>query len=190
MEENPSMRWIPHRRYVADRGVVTTTGVSASLPVSLALIEAIAGATRAQAIADELGVSTWGAGHDSDAFRNGSDYAWTVVRNTLAFWGHETIALPIHHGIDEVSLAFTADAWSRTYRSNAVSTAAETVVTTAHGLELLVDRPGNWDEDDVRLGPLRDNQPARALDEALQGIEARFGGSTVAWVARQLEYPR
>jgi hypothetical protein len=31
------------RRYVADRGVVTTTGITASLPVSLALVEAIGG---------------------------------------------------------------------------------------------------------------------------------------------------
>jgi putative intracellular protease/amidase len=190
VDENPSMRWIPHRRYVADRGVVTTTGISASLPVSLALVEAIAGATRARELADELGVSTWDASHDSDAFGRGADYIWTVGWNTMAFWGHETIAVPVHGGIDEIALAFTADAWSRTYRSEAFSTAADATVTTAHGLVLWVDDPSGGAGGDLRLEPVRDSQPARALDDALQAIEARYGQSTGAWVARQLEYPR
>jgi putative intracellular protease/amidase len=190
VEENPSMHWVPHRRYVADRGVVTTTGVSASLPVSLALVEAIAGTARARALADELGVSTWDAGHDSDAFRVGRGYIWTVSRNTMAFWGHETLALPVHSGIDEISLAFTADAWSRTYRSQAVTSGADAVITTAQGLALSVDRRTDEAGDEVRLDPLRDSQPARALDDALQAIESRYGRSTVDWVARQLEYPR
>lgn len=190
VEENPSMHWVPHRRYVADRGVVTTTGVSASLPVSLALVEAIAGTERARTLADELGVSSWDAGHDSDAFRGGSAYVWTVSRNTLAFWGHETFALPVHSGIDEVSLAFTADAWSRTYRSQAITSSSDAVITTAQGLVLSVDRRTDAEGDEVRLDPPRESQPARALDEALQAIEARYGHATVDWVARQLEYPR
>ena len=140
-EENPATRWVPHRRYVADRGVVTTTGVSASLPVSVALVEAIAGPDRARAVADDLGLASWDAGHDSDAFRDGTAYVWTVVWNTLAFWGHETIALPAHDGIDEIALAFTADAWSRTYRSDAVATAEGKAVATAQGLVLSVTAP-------------------------------------------------
>ena len=41
--ENPELIRVDDRRYVVDRGVVTTTGVTASVPISLALVEAIAG---------------------------------------------------------------------------------------------------------------------------------------------------
>ncbi len=54
-EENPTMVYVPNRRYVVDRGVASTTGVSASIPVSLTLIEAIAGYQRAAKVALELG---------------------------------------------------------------------------------------------------------------------------------------
>ena len=46
-------RWVRNRRYVADDSVVTTTGVTASIPVSLALVEAIAGRERATEVAKE-----------------------------------------------------------------------------------------------------------------------------------------
>ena len=45
-QANPGMTWVRDRRYVADRGVVTTPGVSASLPVSLAIVAAIVAAPR------------------------------------------------------------------------------------------------------------------------------------------------
>src|SRR5262245_15277335 len=35
---NPSLRWVRDRRFVVDRGVVTTTGVTASIPLSLTLV--------------------------------------------------------------------------------------------------------------------------------------------------------
>ena len=41
-EKHPSMQYVPNRRIVADQGVVTTTGITASMPMSLTLIEAIA----------------------------------------------------------------------------------------------------------------------------------------------------
>ncbi len=52
---HPTMQRVRDRRYVVDRGVVTTTGVSASVPVSLALVEAIGGRDRATALAREIG---------------------------------------------------------------------------------------------------------------------------------------
>src|SRR4051794_9970725 len=42
-ERHPAIRYVPDRRFVVDRGVATTTGISASIPMSLTLIEAIAG---------------------------------------------------------------------------------------------------------------------------------------------------
>jgi len=40
------------------------------------------------------------------------------------------------------------------------------------------------------LPAVGDQQPARALDEALYGIRARYGVRTADFVAMQLEYPR
>ena len=42
-EKHPSITYVADRRLVVDHGVATTTGVTASMPISLTLIEAIAG---------------------------------------------------------------------------------------------------------------------------------------------------
>ncbi len=39
----PKTQWLRNKRYVADGKVVTTTGVTATIPVSFALVEAIEG---------------------------------------------------------------------------------------------------------------------------------------------------
>src|SRR5262249_59985620 len=109
-----TVRWVRDRRYVADRGVVTTTGVSASIPVSLAMVEAIGGRARAETLARELGVEAWDAGHDSSVYHLDRGSALTAVRNSLAFSTHDTIGIPVAPGVDEIALALTADAYSRT----------------------------------------------------------------------------
>src|SRR5262249_56785748 len=88
--DEPTVRWVRDRRYIADRGVVTTTGVTASIPVSLAIVEAIGGRARAETLARELGVEGWDARHDSAAFRLDRGNVLTAARNTLEFWNHDT----------------------------------------------------------------------------------------------------
>lgn len=46
----------------------------------------------------------------------------------------------------------------------------------------------DWPAD--RSLPAISERPAQALDDALRGIEARYGGHTADFVAMQLEYPR
>ena len=41
--KHPAIRYVPDRRMVVDQGVATTTGITASMPMMLTLIEAIAG---------------------------------------------------------------------------------------------------------------------------------------------------
>jgi putative intracellular protease/amidase len=185
--KNPTMQWVPDRRYVVDRGVVTTTGVTASVPVSLALIEAIAGRPSAEAVAAELGVDSWGPEHDSEAFLHGEPFVWTVVRNQTAFWGHDTFALPVEAEVDEVALALTADAYSRTYRSQARA-AAQTLdpVATREGLTLLPELVLSELENQIELEL---GEGVQVLDEALLDIDERYGRKTASWVARQVEYP-
>lgn len=182
----PTLRWVEDRRYVVDRGVVTTTGVTASMPVSLALVEAIAGTDRAAALADELGVDRWDAGHDSAAFADGQGYVGLVVGHTLAFWSHDTIAIPVEDGVDDLALALASDAWSRTYRSHAEVVSEDGSVTTAGGLTVYADRE---DVGHAFSWPLPDAPATEVLDQALDGIDERYGSRTAGWVARQLEYP-
>ena len=188
----PGTIWDTNRRYVVDGNVITTTGVAASLPVSLALVEAIAGTERARALARGLGATHWSARHDSDAFRLSAPALLTAVSNTLAFWSHETVGIPVAHGFDEIDLALTADAFSRTYRSKAVSiSASEGSIRSRHGLTLVPDRiSGSSRPPDRILGSVERGAPAQALDRSLERIAHYYGASTAAFVALQLEYPQ
>jgi putative intracellular protease/amidase len=184
---HPTMTWVSDRRYVADRGIVTTTGVSASIPVSLALVEAVAGRDRAAEVAATLGVGSWDARHDSAAFGLDRRAIRTVLANRLAPWRYERLELPIAPGVDEMALALTADAYSRTYRSRAL-TVADGPVATRHGLRVVPDRAGPASAN--ALPSPANEAPARALDTALAAIAARYGQPTADFVAVQLEYTR
>ena len=121
---HPAVRYVANRRLVVDKGVATTTGISASLPMALTLIEAIAGREKAQAVGRSIGVPQWDARHDSGAFRFTRPFAMTAIGNTAAFWNRERLGIKLTLGIDEVSLALAADAWTRTYRSRAITFSA------------------------------------------------------------------
>ena len=89
--------------------------------MSLTLIEAIAGRDKAEAVARDIGLDHWDARHESDAFKFTRPFAMTVIGNRLAFWNRDQLGIELTPGLDEVSLALSADAWSRTYRSRAVT---------------------------------------------------------------------
>lgn len=185
---NPTMRWVRDRRYVADGNVITTTGVSASVPASLALVEAIAGRPRAAELAAELGVSYWDARHDSAAFSLDRRMLQTALGNRYAFWARETYALPVADGADDISVAFAADAWSRTFRSQVLAVSGGVArIQTRHGLALIADAVGDAAAGDALAAP-RTSEPARQLDESLEGIAHRYGEDTALFVALQLEY--
>jgi putative intracellular protease/amidase len=187
--EHPGTRWLRNRRYVADRNVITTSGVSASIPISIALIEAIAGRDRALAVATRLGVQDWSPVHDSSQFRLGGKLVTGLLNKTM-FWRHEQLGIAVAAGVDEIALALTADSWSRTRKSWAFSVAPSPApLRTRRGLILLPDRQPGAGEPAVML-PSFDRLPAaQALDRALQGIEERYGEPTAAFVAVQIEYP-
>lgn len=191
LRHSPTIRYVPDRRMVADEGVVTTTGISASIPMMLTLIEAIAGRAKAEATARKLGVEQWSARHASGTFRLTRPFARTVLANRLAFWNREELGVRLQPGMDEVSLALVADAWSRTYRSHATSYAASPdTVTTMNGVRIVPDKAkANW-TDSRQLSTFPDSKPAEALDLPLDAIATRFGLGTTDVVAMQLEYPR
>jgi len=180
--------WIRNTRYIADDGVVTTTGVTASIPVSLAIVEAIAGRERAAAVASTLGAQDWSAAHRSERFQLSGRDMLTAAENWLAFWSHEEIGIPIADGVDEITLALVADAYSRTYRSNAFSI-SPTVdgVTTRHGLVVLPDRTSGAAADHTVDLPA-DSRPVKSLDDNLRKIGTLYGPATADFVALQIEY--
>lgn len=191
LDEHPRVHYVPDRRLVVDRGVATTTGISASMPMSLTLIEAIADRAKAEAVARQLQLTQWDLRHRSAAFRLTRPFALTSMANTLAFWNREQLGIELTSGIDEVSLALVADAWSRTYRSRAVSFAGTPEPrATRNGMRILPDQvTASWPADRL-LAAVGDRAPAAALEQALRDIDARYGASTGDLVAMQLEYPR
>ena len=188
LKTDPTIRWQPHRRYVADRGVVTTTGVTAAMPVSIALVEAIAGRKRAKEVAAHLGVSDWSRRHDSNRFALGKGLI-TGLRNKAAEWGKQEIGIPVASGVDDIALGLSADAWSRTYRSQALTVAQARTVRTLYGLELVVDRHGRQGIDRM-IEPVDGIKPAQMLDRTLGRMSEMYGEETAKLVAVQLEYDR
>ena len=186
---HPSTRWLRNRRYVADGKVITTSGVSASIPISIALIEAIGGRARAEEVAQTLGVRSWSPVHDSSQFRLGAKL-FTALSNKALFWRHEELGIGVRAGIDAVALALTADSYSRTRRSWAYSVAQSSApIPTRRGLTLLPDRVESERAPRVMLPSFDALPAATALDASLEGIEQRYGERTAALVAVQIEYP-
>jgi putative intracellular protease/amidase len=188
---HPSITYVADRRMVTDRGVATTTGITASTPTMLTLIEAIAGRQKAEAVARDLGVPGWGARHASSAFKLTQPFAVTVLGNVLAFWNREQVGIELRPGMDEVSLALVADAWSRTYRSKAATFATSSgAVETGNGIRVIPEVTAAGWPPERRVSLFPDRKPADALDQALLAITARYGDRTTNVVAMQLEYPR
>ncbi|CAH1655292.1 MULTISPECIES: DJ-1/PfpI family protein [unclassified Chelatococcus] len=190
-DENPTIRPVADRRLVVDGVVATTTGITASMPMMLTLIEAIAGRAKAETVAHELGLRRWDARHASNAFRLTRTFATTVLANRMAFWKHDELAIRLEPGMDEVSLALVADAWSRTYRSHATSYAGSTeTVVTSNGIRVVPDRTGADLQASQPVSTFPRRTPVDALDNVLVAIAARYGEHTADVVAMQLEYPR
>lgn len=190
LKRSPTIDYVADRRFVTDGNVATTTGITASMPMMLTLIEAIAGRERAETVARELGLERWDARHASGAFTLTRPFATTVLANTIAFWSRDEFGIALEQAVDEVSLALVADAWSRTYRSKALTFAETSAVVTANGLRILPDRNlGDWPEEGL-ASVFPDQPPAAALDQVLQAITERYGEDTTNVVAMQLEYPR
>jgi len=184
-ERHPGARYVPHRRYVVDRGVATTTGITASVPTMLALVEAIGGREKAQGLAAELGVASWTPVHDSSPFHVDATKGLSYLLNKAVFWGHERRRIDVQDGSDDVALAFVADAWSRTGRVS-VEVHARGPVTLRSGLVLVPD-PTAERASPLPLAPQL--KPVQQLDRTLCEIAERFGASRRDWVMLEMEYP-
>ncbi len=197
--------WQTNTRYVRDGNVATSAGVSASLPISLQLVEEMAGKARAEALAAELAVGTYSPDHNSDVYGIGVDELLVVARNFLLGWPRETYAIHLSPGMDEVALGFAVDMSARTYRSSSV-TIADAPVRTRGGLVVLPDlamadlstasaethivfseagRGALVGEETLVLA-----EGEASARQILSHFDARYGKASADFVALQLEYPR
>ncbi|WP_454884875.1 DJ-1/PfpI family protein [Sphingomonas oryzagri] len=188
----PQVHWLDDRRYVADGRIVSSAGISAAVPTSLALIEAIAGRARAAAVATEIGASDWSPAHDSRPFhpRPGSNliaFATTQYLNGLLHRPQQ-LTIPIGNDVDEVALALTADAYSRTGRAQAYALSSDGgPVETRHGLTVLPDPSTSHAA--TRTIAMPTGRSGQTLDDVLHGIARAYGAPTAYGVALDLEYP-
>jgi putative intracellular protease/amidase len=186
---HPTMQWVPDRRYVVDREIATSTGVTASIPLMLALVEAIGGRAEAEKLAARIGVADWDARHNSAAFKLDIEHRKTFVRNKLSFWRHEVTGIKIDGDVDEIALGLMADAHARTELVRVVTVGGDAPhVTSRHGLRLLPDVSARSAASHVVLEPPRE-RPARTIDRELARIAQRYDRPTAALVALQMEYP-
>lgn len=185
LERHAGAVYVPHQRYVVDGEVATATGITASVPAMLALVEAIGGRAKAQALAAELGVESWNPAHDSSRFGLDAGLRWNYVRTRAEFWRHEKWAVNVRDGMDDIALAFAADAWSRTGLIDVVA-AGMPRVKLRSGLTLLAQRTPDIGE---RMPLATAVQPVRQLDRTLCEIGERFGAAASERVRMELEYP-
>jgi putative intracellular protease/amidase len=189
--KHPRTSWLRNARYVVDGKIITTSGVSASIPISVALVEAIGGRAAAEKVASFLGVMDWSAAHNSEQFKLNAGSVFTVLSNKAMFWQHEALGLEVAPGVDEIRVALIADAYGRTRRSLAVSVSQSAeAVRTRRGLLLIPDRLASGRRQPDRMLPLFETlPPVQALDRALQDISASYGPATADFVALTMEYP-
>lgn len=186
-KHHPEVQWLSNRRYVADGDVASSAGVSASLPIGLALVETLAGPQAAHDTAARLGVTSWSSAHHAEPFKLlASDMA---VHEANMEAPTEIVSLQIQPGDDEVALALHADAWSRTMR-NQVHVVSEKPgeVRLRGGLRVLAQAPATI-KPDVRLVVDQDELAGRVLSADLDRIARRYGDGTARHAALGLEYP-
>lgn len=187
---HPTMQWVPDRRYVVDNRISTSTGITSSIPATVALVEAIAGRPKAEQLARDLGVANWDARHRSAEFDLTWEHQKTFLRNWVSFWRRETIGVPLNEGVDEIALGLTVDAYSRTALSTVVTVANRgEPVRSRHGLMIRPNTSAQVAAVDHMLPPPGSDTPALTIDRELAQIAARFGRPTADIVALAIEYP-
>ncbi len=187
----PQITWVSNTRYVADGRFASSAGISAAIPASLALLESIAGHEKALAVGAQFGVTSWTTEHDSDTFKPRMGNLVALAKtNATNKWFHsnEKLGLPLQEGMDDIAVALTADAWSRTGRSQAYGLAVAQKVRGRSGLVWLPDnaRPGDMQHE---IAAVQAGAGVPLFDAVLAAIEGRYGHSTAQGVAIDFEYP-
>jgi len=175
---HPRTRWRQDARWVRDGNVITSAGVSASLPLASHLVELLRAGREEDAHA-------LGPAHDGERFAVRAADVAIAARNYLLPWRREVLGVPIADGVDELALGTTLDLLDRTYAVRTITEAATSPVRGRRGLRLVPDHvggPAPATDRTIAIG-------AGDFDSLLAGIEARWDAATRSFVALQIEYP-
>jgi len=184
----PSIQWETNVRYVADGDVASSSGVSASLPISLALVATLADQQTAHKTGGLLGITSWDAKHDSDVFKLRPDDL-AVHKANMHVARNEVVAVMVHDGDDEVALSLRAEAWSRTMRNDVILVSEHGGLVRLRGGLRVQTNAADSVTADIKIA-LSDAVPAgSALATDLQEIARRYGAGTARLAALGMEYP-
>jgi putative intracellular protease/amidase len=188
-EKYPDTQWLENVRYVADGNVISSAGISTAQPLALALVEAIAGREKAASVAAGLGAGDWSSRHDSGVYAPKFGHNLNIwITHYTDQWLHSVndAGLPLADGFDEIALAYTSDAYTRTHRSRVLVVAAsEAPLASRHGLKVLPDRVAGAAGAPAAMLPALDG----SLDRVLSQVADAFGTRTARRVALEFEYP-
>lgn len=178
----PKTAWRRDARWVTDGPVTTTAGISAAEPATLQLLHDLAGEDVMRATAGRLGLALPYQRHPGRAYHLTRAGMGLVVRNRMAFWTHEDVALPLAPGFDELAFGAALDGWSRTYRSKAWATGPSAV--SRRGLRVYASRslPERFDRTVALPKP-------EAMAATFAQIRKAYGEPTARFVALQFEHP-
>ncbi len=190
VDKYPDTEWLRNTRYVVDGKIVSSAGISAAMPTSIALVEAIAGTARAEQLANSLGVSYWGTQHNSDAFHITVGDGASAIMSTV-FRSRQDVGVRIAPGVDEIALSLQAEAYSATFRATVVTLAQSGApVRSRGGLMIVPDRVAGQGRQPDWLLPEPDGIPAaQMLDKSISDIATRYGAAAARFVVLEAEYP-
>lgn len=197
----PDVLWVQDARYVADNGVFSTAGVSASAPASVELLERLVDSAMATKVADAYGIDrAHSALHNSSDFSVGFREVAIGVRNWLMGLVKKRYNLRAQGAVDEYGLSLAVDAIGRTYRTSVAIDSPDSTIRTKNGLQLrgaTAFRAPHWtvffgvqaanNADGIRRVVI--DRPATTLPRVFQHIAQEYGSDTADFVGLQLELP-
>jgi putative intracellular protease/amidase len=196
----PQVNWVRDTRYVHDGNILTTAGVTASIPAAVYLVETMLGKESAGAVGLRFGIDRSNAQrHNSDEFSIGAKEMFVAARNYVRGLYKTRYNIGISSQVDELLLALTVDALGRTYQASIALDLENQAVTTMRGLRFggrsAHDNP-HWR---VQLGSeslsedfadtLVFETPSQVFPRVFHHIQAEFGRDSAEFVATQLELP-
>jgi transcriptional regulator GlxA family with amidase domain len=213
---HPDVDWVSGKRWVHDRGITTTAGISSGIPGALEVVRDLAGAAEATRLGRALAYSGWELGGSTqipEQHFTVSDVL-TVGLNAALPWLRPTVAIGLTEGVGEIDTAAVLEAYSTSGAARTLAVAATPAITTRHGLMLTavptrsapagiarVVVPGPprmdaeealraWSTDhDIRIESVSNTTGTPGFEAALEHIARHSGSVTARSVAKMIDYP-
>jgi putative intracellular protease/amidase len=137
-ESNPHVTWLAGQRYVQDRGITTSAGVTSGIPAALRLVQQFAGDSEAARVGKEMAYPSWAlnASTSIPVQRFGPTDLGVGLNFTLP-WFRPTVGVALTGGVGEVDAVAPFEVGSYSGATSVIPIAAGSHITTAHGLVIL-----------------------------------------------------